>query len=261
MNLAVIGHPIAHSLSPQLHEQWLRASGLFGRYEAIDATPDQLPALFAAMREGDWDGFNVTIPYKEVVVRYLDDLDEAAKHAGAVNTVYKRDGRLIGTNTDGAGLVQALMPYTDFTGRVLIVGAGGAARGIVQALPTRNVTIVNRTVERAKALADTFGVVYTTFDEMDVSRYDVIIQTTSVGMDERSTPLSLEGLRQNTVICDIIYRPLVTPMLQEAKRRGAKVVTGIAMFVGQGALSFEKWTGVKPDETVGKKLIEGLLEE
>lgn len=261
MNLAVIGHPIAHSLSPQLHEQWLRASGLFGRYEAIDATPDQLPALFAAMREGDWDGFNVTIPYKEVVVRYLDDLDEAAKHAGAVNTVYKRDGRLIGTNTDGAGLVQALMPYTDFTGRVLIVGAGGAARGIVQALPTRDVTIVNRTMERAKALADTFGVVYTTFDEMDVSRYDVIIQTTSVGMDERSTPLSLEGLRQNTVVCDIIYRPLVTPMLQEAKRRGAKVVTGVAMFVGQGALSFEKWTGVKPDETVGKKLIEGLLEE
>lgn len=261
MNLAVIGHPIAHSLSPQLHEQWLRASGLFGRYEAIDATPDQLPSLFAAMREGDWDGFNVTIPYKEVVVRYLDDLDEAAKQAGAVNTVYKRNGRLIGTNTDGAGLVQALMPYTDFTGRVLIVGAGGAARGIVQALPTRDVTIVNRTLERAKALADTFGVVYTTFDEMDVSRYDVIIQTTSVGMDDRSTPLSLEGLRQNTVVCDIIYRPLVTPMLQEAKRRGAKVVTGIAMFVGQGALSFEKWTGVKPDETIGKKLIEGLLEE
>jgi shikimate dehydrogenase len=261
MNLAVIGHPIAHSLSPQLHEQWLRASGLFGRYEAIDATPDELPALFVAMREGDWDGFNVTIPYKEVVVRYLDDLDEAAKHAGAVNTVYKRDGRLIGTNTDGAGLVQALMPYTDFTGGVLIVGAGGAARGIVQALPTRDVTIVNRTVERAKALADTFGVVYTTFDEIDVSRYDVIIQTTSVGMDERSTPLSLEGLRQNTVVCDIIYRPLVTPMLQEAKRRGANIVTGVAMFVGQGALSFEKWTGVKPDETVGKKLIEGLLEE
>jgi shikimate dehydrogenase len=153
------------------------------------------------------------------------------------------------------------MPYTDFTGHVLIVGAGGAARGIVQALPTRDVTIVNRTVERAKALADTFGVVYTTFDEMDVSRYDVIIQTTSVGMDERSTPLSLEGLRQNTVVCDIIYRPLVTPMLQEAKSRGANIVTGVAMFVGQGALSFEKWTGVKPDETVGKKLIEGLLEE
>lgn len=261
MNLAVIGHPIAHSLSPQLHEQWLRASGLFGRYEAIDATPDELPALFAAMREGNWDGFNVTIPYKETVVRYLDDLDEAAKHAGAVNTVYKRDGRLIGTNTDGAGLVQALMPYTDFRGHVLIVGAGGAARGIVQALPTRDVTIVNRTVERARALADTFDVAYTTFDELDLSRYDVIIQTTSVGMDERSTPLSLEGLRQNTVVCDIIYRPLVTPMLQEAKRRGANIVTGVAMFVGQGALSFEKWTGVKPDETVGKKLIEELLEE
>ncbi|WP_215113327.1 shikimate dehydrogenase [Exiguobacterium sp. s63] len=261
MNLAVIGHPIAHSLSPQLHEQWLRASGLFGRYEAIDATLDELPDLFAAMRGGDWDGFNVTIPYKEAVVQYVDELEEAAKLAGAVNTVYKRDGRLIGTNTDGAGLVQALLPFTDFTGRVLIVGAGGAARGIVQALPTRNVTIVNRTVERAKVLADTFGIAHTTFDEIDISQYEVIVQTTSVGMDERSTPLSLEGLRQNTVVCDIIYRPLVTPMLQEAKRRGAKIVTGVAMFVGQGALSFEKWTGVKPDETIGKKLIEGLLEE
>lgn len=261
MNLAVIGHPIAHSLSPQLHEQWLRASGLFGRYEAIDAILDELPDLFAAMRGGDWDGFNVTIPYKEAVVQYVDELDEAAKLAGAVNTVYKRDGRLIGTNTDGAGLVQALLPFTDFTGRVLIVGAGGAARGIVQALPTRNVTIVNRTVERAKVLADTFGIAHTTLDEIDISQYEVIIQTTSVGMDERSTPLSLEGLRQNTVVCDIIYRPLVTPMLQEAKRRGAIIVTGVAMFVGQGALSFEKWTGVKPDETIGKKLIEGLLEE
>lgn len=261
MNLAVIGHPIAHSLSPQLHEQWLRASGLFGRYEAIDAMASDLPALFEAMREGEWDGFNVTIPYKEAVVRYVDELDEAAKMAGAVNTVYKRDGRLVGTNTDGAGLVQALMPFTDWSGNVLVIGAGGAARGIVQALPTRQVSIVNRTVERAKELANTFGVTYTTFDKVDISRYDVIIQTTSVGMDERSTPLSLEGLRQNTVVCDIIYRPLVTPMLQEAKHRGAKVVTGVAMFVGQGALSFEKWTGVKPDETVGKKLIEGLLEE
>ncbi|MGA9466234.1 MAG: shikimate dehydrogenase [Exiguobacterium marinum] len=261
MNLAVIGHPIAHSLSPKLHEQWLRASGLFGRYEAIDAAPDELSTLIEAMRDGGWDGFNVTIPYKEAVIRHLDELDDAAKLAGAVNTVYKRDGRLVGTNTDGAGLVQALMPFTDFTGRVLIVGAGGAARGIVQALPTRNVTIVNRTVERAKVLADTFGVAYTTFDEVDISRYDVVIQTTSVGMDNQSTPLSLEGLRQNTVVCDIIYRPLITPMIREAEHRGAVVVTGVGMFVGQGALSFEKWTGVKPDETIGKKLIEGLLEE
>lgn len=261
MNLAVIGHPIAHSLSPQLHEQWLRASGLFGRYEAIDAMTNDLPALFEAMRGGEWDGFNVTIPYKEAVVRYVDELDEAAKLAGAVNTVYKRDGRLVGTNTDGAGLVQALTPFTDWTGQVLVIGAGGAARGIVQALPTRQVTIVNRTVERAKELADVFDVTYTTFEKVDASQYEVIIQTTSVGMDKSSTPLSLEGLRQNTVVCDIIYRPLVTPMLREAQHRGAIVVTGVAMFVGQGALSFEKWTGVKPDETIGKKLIEGLLEE
>ncbi|WP_047373758.1 shikimate dehydrogenase [Exiguobacterium sp. ZOR0005] len=261
MRLAVIGHPIAHSLSPVLHEQWLRASGLFGRYEAIDVTTAELAPLFQAMRDGDFDGFNVTIPYKEAVIPLLDDLEEAAKSAGAVNTVYKRDGRLIGANTDGIGLVTALDPYTDWTGRVLVIGAGGAARGIIHALPTRNVTVTNRTMSRAERLADEFGIESSTLSDVDVSRYDVIIQTTSVGMDGVSSPLSLNRLRQNTVVCDIIYRPLVTPFLSEAAERGGKTVNGIAMFVGQGALAFERFTGVKPDQLVGMKLIESLLEE
>ncbi len=261
MRLAVIGHPIAHSLSPVLHEQWLRASGLFGRYEAIDVTAAELAPLFQAMRDGEFDGFNVTIPYKEAVIPLLDDLEEAAKSAGAVNTVYKRDGRLIGANTDGIGLVTALDPYTDWTGRVLVIGAGGAARGIIHALPTRNVTVTNRTMSRAERLADEFGIESSTLSDVDVSRYDVIIQTTSVGMDGVSSPLSLNRLRQNTVVCDIIYRPLVTPFLSEATERGGKTVNGIAMFVGQGALAFERFTGVKPDQLVGMKLIESLLEE
>ncbi|WP_214827991.1 shikimate dehydrogenase [Exiguobacterium algae] len=261
MRLAVIGHPIAHSLSPHLHEQWLSASGLFGRYEAVDVTTDELESLFEAMRAGKWDGLNVTIPHKEAVIPFLDELEEPATIAGAVNTIYKREGRLIGTNTDGAGLVHALNAWTDWSGSVLVIGAGGAARGILGALPTRNVTIVNRTVERARHLAEAFAVHATTFEAVDVSRYDVIIQTTSVGMDGESSPLSLEGLRQNTLVCDIIYRPLVTPFLREASLKGARTVTGVAMFVGQGALAFEKWTGVKPDETIGMKLIESLLEE
>lgn len=261
MRLAVIGHPIAHSLSPVLHEQWLRASGLFGRYEAIDVTAAELAPLFQAMRDGEFDGFNVTIPYKEAVIPLLDDLEEAAKSAGAVNTVYKRDGRLIGTNTDGIGLVTALDPYTDWTGHVLVIGAGGAARGIIHALPTRNVTVTNRTMSRAERLAEEFGIESSTLSDVDVSRYDVIIQTTSVGMDGVSSPLSLNRLRQNTVVCDIIYRPLVTPFLSEATERGGKTVNGIAMFVGQGALAFERFTGVKPDQLVGMKLIESLLEE
>lgn len=261
MRLAVIGHPIAHSLSPVLHEQWLRASGLFGRYEALDVAPEELPDLFTAMREGAWDGFNVTIPYKELVIPFMDELDQAAALAGAVNTVYKRDGKLIGTNTDGAGLVAALTPFTDWTGRVLVIGAGGAARGIISALPTEKVTVTNRTSERAMRLASTFDVEMEPLYDIDVAQYDVIIQTTSVGMDGIHSPLSLKGLRQSTVVCDIIYRPLVTPFLREAASAGAKTVGGIAMFVGQGALAFEHWTGVSPDQLVGMKLIESLLEE
>ncbi|WP_070327817.1 MULTISPECIES: shikimate dehydrogenase [Exiguobacterium] len=261
MRLAVIGHPIAHSLSPSLHEQWLRASGLFGRYDALDVTADELAPLFQSMRDGDYDGFNVTIPYKEAVIPLLDDLEDSAKSAGAVNTVYKRDGRLIGANTDGVGLVTALDPYTDWSGRVLVIGAGGAARGIISALPTRNVTVTNRTIDRAERLAKTFGIESQPLGDVDVACYDVIIQTTSVGMDGVQSPLPLNGLRQNTVICDIIYRPLVTPFLSDATIRGGKTVNGTAMFVGQGALAFERWTGVKPDQIVGMKLIESLLEE
>lgn len=261
MRLAVIGHPIAHSLSPVLHEQWLRASGLFGRYEALDVTADELTPLFQAMREGEWDGFNVTIPYKETVIPLLDELDEAAKLAGAVNTVYKRDGRLIGTNTDGFGLVEALNPYTNWSGEILIVGAGGAARGIVSALPTRRIVVTNRTVERAERLAEEFGVTAIPNGSIQLDQFDVVIQTTSVGMDAIHSPLPLNGLRQNTVVCDIIYRPLITPFLIDATNRGAKAVNGIAMFVGQGAKAFEHWTGVKPDQLTGIKLIETLLEE
>ncbi|TCI28732.1 shikimate dehydrogenase [Exiguobacterium sp. SL-10] len=261
MRLAVIGHPIAHSLSPVLHEQWLRASGLFGRYEALDVAADELADLFQTMRDGNWDGFNVTIPYKEAVIPYLDALDHAAEAAGAVNTVYRRDGKLIGTNTDGAGLVAALDRHTDWTGRVLVIGAGGAARGIISALPTRSVTVTNRTMERAERLAAAFGIEALALTDVDLSRYDVIIQTTSVGMNGVDSPISLKGLRQNTVVCDIIYRPLVTPFLKEAAKTDAKIVYGTAMFVGQGALAFEYWTGVRPDQLVGMKLIESLLEE
>ncbi|MCC5892476.1 shikimate dehydrogenase [Exiguobacterium sp.] len=261
MRLAVIGHPIAHSLSPVLHEQWLRASGLFGRYEALDVLEDEIGPLFQSMRDGVWDGFNVTIPYKEAVIPFLDELDDPAREAGAVNTVYRRDGKMIGTNTDGAGLVTALSLETDWSGHVLVVGAGGAARGIISALPTRNVTVTNRTIARAERLAQRFDVEAKALSDVDVSRYDVIIQTTSVGMDGVSSPLSLNRLRQNTVVCDIIYRPLVTPFLSEAAERGGKTVNGIAMFVGQGALAFERFTGVKPDQLVGMKLIESLLEE
>ena len=261
MRLAVLGHPIAHSLSPELHTQWMEASGLFGRYEAVDVAPDALASVIDAMRRGEWDGLNVTIPHKEAVIPYLDELDEAARRAGAVNTIYRKDGRLIGTNTDGAGLVEALNPYTDWSGHVLVIGAGGAARGIVSALPTRRVTIVNRTEARAVELAEAFDVTALPMADVDVSRFDVIIQTTSVGMQDGQTPLSLNGLRQNTVVCDIIYRPLMTPFLRDAVQRGAITVTGIAMFVGQGALAFERWTGIRPDQTCGMKLIEDLLEE
>lgn len=260
MRLAVIGHPIAHSLSPRLHQSWLEAAGRFGRYEALDVTSDDLSELFARVRAGEYDGLNVTIPHKEAVIAFLDELDEPARQAGAVNTVYKRDGRLVGTNTDGSGFIDSLSGLTDFSGETLVIGAGGAARGIVAAWPNQRVTILNRTRKKAETLAAEFGCAVAA-EPLDLSRFAHIIQTTSVGMDGTSTPLALTGISPGAVVCDIIYRPRETAFLREAKRNGAVTCDGVGMFVGQAARSFEYWTGVRPDVKAGKRLIEQLLEE
>lgn len=270
----VIGHPIAHSMSPLMHNDAFRQLGLEHHYEAFDVHPDQLERAIAGVRALGIAGLNVTIPHKVNVMAYLDDVDSEARAIGAVNTIVNESDRLIGYNTDGQGYLRSLLtlllePLSEK--KVLIIGAGGAARAIVTAIAHHGVSklsITNRTQNKAKALADharnfvPADVVPIDAAEDQIDSYDVIINTTSVGMSPNiaQTPLSLNRLQPGTIVSDLIYNPLKTLWLSEAEKRGAIIDNGIGMFVYQGALSFEKWTGVKPDiERMKQTVVQELM--
>lgn len=261
MRFAVIGHPIAHSLSPELHTAWLEAAGLFGCYDLIDVTEQQLPQIITKLRTHQLDGINVTIPHKTAIIPYLDRLEPAAQKAGAVNTVYRQDGQLIGANTDGIGFVRALIERRPSFQKTLVLGAGGAARGIIAALPG-DVTITNRTEERSKAVADEFGATVLPWQEtFDLTSYDVIINTTSVGMAPHIEARPIELTETHALICDIIYRPTPTRLLREAIEKGLDTLDGVPMFVLQAAEAFERFTGQAPDLALGEQVIRKQLEE
>lgn len=256
----VIGSPVRHSMSPAMHNDAFEHLGIPARYNAFHVEPKDLREAVLGMKALGIAGFNVTIPHKVAVMEYLDEIDAAALDIGAVNTVVNVDGRLIGFNTDGLGYLMSLKtavkkPLAESA--ILMVGAGGAARGIFFTLlkeSPRRLDICNRTLERAEKLilpdekkvskAITLGEA-----EKNLGVYDIIINTTSIGMSPKmdEIPLNLENLRQGAVVSDIIYNPLETRFLKEAALKGAATLNGVGMFVYQGALAFEKWTGKKPD--------------
>lgn len=260
MRFAVIGHPIAHSLSPMLHSAWLEAAGLFGCYTALDVEPGRLDAVIRRLRDRELDGLNVTIPHKEAIIPYLDRLEESASRAGAVNTVYRIGNELIGANTDGTGFVKSLERTGHVSKDILIIGAGGAARGIISALKTK-VTVANRTFEHALRLAAEFDCEALPLDAVDLKAFDTIINTTPVGMspNTQQSPLVLDGA--TALVCDIIYRPTPTLLLKEAARLGLPTLDGVGMFVGQASEAFTRFTGNTPDFAYGEQVIRKQLEE
>ncbi|OWA37872.1 shikimate dehydrogenase [Saccharibacillus sp. O16] len=241
-----------------MHQAALRETGIAGEYKALRVTPDQLAHQIAALREEGYRGINVTIPHKENVMRELDELSEEARRIGAVNTIINEGGRLIGRNTDGIGYVRSLKEEAaaKLEGRrIVVLGAGGAARGIIYALAAEapeRITLLNRTTERAEALAQEWK------DLADIEALpshraaeaiqhaDIVINTTSVGMhpyvDE--VPLDPALLRGSEIVSDLIYNPLETRLLRQARERGCRTHGGLGMFVYQGAYAFEYWTGV-----------------
>ncbi|SDC29758.1 shikimate dehydrogenase [Shouchella lonarensis] len=257
----LIGHPVSHSLSPQMHAAAYQSLHLDATYEAMDVPPVQLKAMLHKVRAGNIDGLNVTLPHKVAVLPYLDELDEDAHAIGAVNTIVRCGHRLIGKNTDGTGYMTALLARVDARklacANVLVIGAGGAARAIVYALCKHGVgyvTVANRTLTRAQQLVAHFPqwpvkAAPLLQVEEDLSPYDVLIQTTSVGMTPhvREIPLSLETLAQHTFVSEIIYHPIETALIKTAKARGNKTSPGIGMFVEQAALSIYYWTQRWPD--------------
>lgn len=257
---AVIGKPIAHSMSPVMHNDLFQHYELDAHYHAFAIEPDELADAIKGFKAIGVSGFNVTVPHKVAIMPLLDEIDPLAHSIGAVNTVVNENGRLIGYNTDGSGFVLGLQNKFDTieSKKVLIIGAGGAARAIYFTMAhvgVKHLDITNRTISKAENLAKdcpySVNTLVKTLEEAEssVSDYDIIIQTTSIGMAPQTEcePLSLHNLSENAFVSDIIYNPLETKVLKLAREKGAKTQNGIEMFVNQGALAFEKWTGIMPD--------------
>lgn len=255
----VIGHPIAHSRSPLIHGTWLAEHGIDGTYEAIDVTPEALPAFFDRLRAGDFAGGNVTIPHKEAVFALCDEVDPLARTIGAVNTLVSRDGRVHGSNTDYLGFVGNLdagAPGWDNIGHAVVLGAGGASRAILVALASRSIPVLllNRTRETADRLAgeldgDITVAPIEAFNEI-APQAGLVVNTTSVGMHgSRFADVDLSALPSTALVTDIVYAPLLTPLLADARAHGLRIVDGLGMLLHQAVPGFAAWFGVTPSVT------------
>ena len=260
--LGIIGFPIGHSISPVFQQAALDHCSIDATYRATEVSPDQVGDFVKNLRRPEVLGINVTVPHKEAVIPYLDEVDEFATEAGAVNTIVNRDGRLTGHNTDGYGFLRALQEGGGFQpqGRkVLILGSGGAARGVVLALVREGISqllVSNRTLARAEVLAQLArarGIpaqaIPLSWNELSLAAVEahLIVNCTTIGMahgpDPQGTPLLFHQIPPTSLVYDLVYNPLETPLLRAAAQAGAGILGGIQMLVYQGAASFEMWTG------------------
>lgn len=257
----IIGHPVAHSRSPLIHGHWLAAYGLAGSYERVDVPPAEAVAFIARLRAGEFVGGNVTVPNKEVVLPLLDEVSETAQAMGAANTLWMENGRLHGDNTDAYGFLahlDACVPgWAERTPTALVLGAGGAARAVIHGLAERGVgriLLVNRSSERAVELAEAFPKVVEARAWQEVAALvgasDLIVNTTSLGMHgQPPLEIDLSRLRPGTIVDDIVYVPLETPLLAQTRRQGGIPVDGLGMLLHQAVPGFERWFGVRPQVT------------
>lgn len=257
----VIGHPIAHSRSPLIHGTWLAEHDIDGSYEAIDVAPADLPAFFERLRSGEFAGGNVTIPHKEAVFALCDSVDDLARTIGAVNTLVVRDGKVHGTNTDYLGFLgnlDANAPgWSDGPNDAMIIGAGGAARAVLVALRRRNggkVHVLNRTLKNAQALVEEIDGPFSAHGFEDFAtlapRIGLVVNTSSIGMHgTRFDWLDMSLLPKTALVTDIVYTPLETPLLAEARAHGLRTVDGLGMLLHQAVPGFAAWFGIRPEVT------------
>lgn len=272
---AVIGDPIAQSLSPQLHNGLFNAIGVDALYLPIGVKSPDLEKLMEGFRLMNFGGFNITKPHKMDIMKYLDGLDPLAEKIGAVNTVVYRDGKMIGYNTDGFGFIKSIenkigdIPKEDLI--ILILGCGGAVKSVAMALADwgiKKVIIANRTVEKAEELANQINQSWPgkaqaiSMDavalEKAVDEAAVVANGTSLGMADTidQTPLPKNLMKIDLLVYDMIYSPPVTQFMKDARAVGAQTVNGLEMLLYQGLLAFELWTNIFPDPDLGMKLLE-----
>jgi shikimate dehydrogenase len=259
----VMGWPVGHSLSPQLHGCWIAEHGLKAHYVPLPVAPDSLATALQALPALGFRGVNLTIPHKETALAVVKDIDRAAAMIGAINTVVVEDGKLLGRNTDAIGYSESLREagVETISGHAIVLGAGGAARAILFALyrmGVRQVVLANRTRERAEALkkdaAKLNGLEIAVANWAEVMRHGkgagLLVNTTALGMaGQNALEIDLTNLNSSAVVSDIVYRPLRTPLLLAAEARGHRAVEGLGMLLHQAVPAFEAWFGVRPKVT------------
>lgn len=254
----VIGWPVEHSLSPKLHNYWLKHYGIEGEYSAWAAEPKDLASALKSLLQKNWRGCNLTIPHKEATMILVDSVDEAAKAIGAVNTIVVKDNKLHGTNTDAYGFIENIRPHLPARkNKAVVLGAGGAARAVCYVLIQEGfagITLINRTRDKSLALAEQFGkkISVGTWENRQalLDGADLLVNATSLGMKGKDPlDLDLSGLPESALVTDIVYTPLVTPLLQQAKARGNPIVDGLGMLLYQAVPGFEAWFGRRPEVT------------
>jgi shikimate dehydrogenase len=258
LRAGVVGWPIEHSRSPMIHRYWLKELGLSGSYDKFAVRPGEFLEFVARIRGGELVGANVTAPHKEAAFAACDDPTPVAEALGAVNTLWRKDGRLWGDNTDVAGFLanmdEAAPEWAERRRFAIVIGAGGAARAIVYALISRGfkrIAIVNRTQERAETLAAHFDGSTTAMSWADLSKNlgeaDVLVNSSSLGMvGQPPLALDLSALPQRAVVADIVYVPLQTPLIEAASARALRTVEGLGMLLHQAAPAFARWFGREP---------------
>ena len=256
----VIGSPISHSKSPKLHGYWLNRYGLRGHYVPMEISADDLEETLRALPKAGFVGLNVTIPHKERVLNVADLVTDRAALMGAANTlIFRRDGSIHADNTDGYGFIENLRQgapqWAANAGPVAVIGAGGAARAVVAALIDSGATeirISNRTKTRAEALRQEFGVKVQVVDWVQAGNMlegaATVVNTSSLGMAGKpEMRIPLDGLSPDAVVTDLVYTPLETRLLAEARTIGCTTVDGLGMLLHQAAPGFERWFGVRPE--------------
>lgn len=257
----IVLHPAGHTRSPAMHNAAYAALGIDAAYLAFDVPPERLAGAISGARDLGLRQLSVSIPHKIEVMALLDEVDETARRIGAVNTVVRSGDRLVGRNTDWLGGVRALEQETSLRGACAVVlGAGGTARALTFGLMERGarVTVLNRTLDRARALADELGAEAAgSLADLAGTAYDVLVNTTSVGLDEDVSPVAPEAISPDAVVMDAVYQPERTRLLRDASERGARTVPGKWMLVHQAVAQLEAWAA--PSEGGGRALAEAAL--
>ena len=262
----IIGHPLGHTMSPLLHNRGFAELGLDAVYEAWPVGPDELRRHMQRVRCEPIRGMSVTIPHKRTVMDCLDRISDRAMAVGAVNTVFWEDGLLCGENTDVVGVVAPLSDLDAPPQSALVLGAGGAARATIAGLKELGVSricVANRTTEKAGALATEFSVEAESWEARADSEFDLLCNTTPLGMDgelSRLSPWPEDGFSQVAIAYDLVYNPLQTRFLREAEAAGCATISGLEMFLHQGLAQFRLWTGKDMDIDGARQALLNALE-